>query len=277
MMQTLAPGVARIALRSPTLPPATHTNCYLVGEAALSVFDPASPWEDERQRLIAALDEDGRPVERIVLTHHHHDHVAGAVALQEHLASRGQQVPIVAHELTASLLRRSVEVQQTLVDEQVLLCGDVPLRCVHTPGHAPGHLVFLEVQSGMVVAGDMVAGVGTILLLPGEGHLGDYLDSLARMRLLGAQVLLPSHGPMLEDADATLAYYIDHRNERSDQVRGALKNGDGTPMELVPLVYGELPIAVRPFAAMQLMSHLEWLRGRGEVVEVTPGSWRVVA
>src|SRR5690606_38154488 len=98
----VAPGVRVLAVRSPTLPPATHTNCYVAGTDRLTVFDPASPWPEEQARLAEALDAAGR-VERVVLTHHHPDHVSGTEALRRHLADLGHDVPVLAHPRTAAL------------------------------------------------------------------------------------------------------------------------------------------------------------------------------
>lgn len=273
-MEALAPGVARVAVRSPTLPPATHTNCYLVGHTALTVIDPASPWEDEQELLVRSIVASGLPVERILLTHHHVDHVSGASALQARLAAEGVAVPIAAHPVTAELLRGQIAVQELLHDGQVLACGGVELRCVHTPGHAPGHLVFHEPRSGMLVAGDMVAGVGTILLLPGEGELGAYLRSLRRMRTLGARALLPSHGPVLEPADAALAQYIAHREQRTAQVVVGLSAGEAEVMQLVAVVYPELDPALHGVAALQVLSHLHWLQAEERAEETSAGRWR---
>ena len=91
-------GIQTVPLRTPTLPPATHTNTYVVGQGQLSIFDPASPFPEEQRAPIAALDaRTNEVVTRIVLTHHHHDHIMGAHVLQETYRERGQRVPIVAH------------------------------------------------------------------------------------------------------------------------------------------------------------------------------------
>src|SRR5690348_13674934 len=99
----LPPGIAVVPVRTPTLPPATHTNTWLVGDGEIAVFDPASPWEDEQRLLARALDARiaaGERVVALVLTHHHADHVGGAMALAAHLeATTGARPPIVAHPI----------------------------------------------------------------------------------------------------------------------------------------------------------------------------------
>lgn len=247
----VAQGVRGFPVRSPTLPPATHTNVWILGHEELTVVDPASPWTEEQQALWQALEQLGRPIERILLTHHHHDHVSGAVDLQERCGA-----PIVAHPATVERVRFAAEpVEPGPLGE---------LELIHTPGHAPGHLVLLH-PSGACVAGDMVAGVGTIAIDPDDdGHLGTYLDSLQRVRRLGARWLLPAHGPVLDDPEAILEHYITHRHARTDQIRAALAHAD-RPIELAPHVYTELDPRFYPLAAVQIRTHLIWLQEQGEV------------
>lgn len=272
MGEVLPPGFDRVALRTPTLPPATHTNTWVVGHDRLTLFDPASPYADEQARLVAWLDEQavrGRTVERIVLTHHHHDHVAGARALQAVFEARGQHVPIAAHAITAELLADSLTVNEHL-DESVLDAGEVRLAPLFTPGHAPGHLVFLHRESGVMIAGDLVAGVGTILIDPRDGHLGTYLASLARARDERPSWLLPAHGDPLAEGVGVLDGYLAHRHARTEAIERALgRLGVARPGELVSEVYEGLPAAAHGLAALQIRSHLTWLveHGRAQAVE----------
>ncbi len=275
-LEPLADGIRVLALRTPTLLPATHTNCYVVGRTGLTVIEPASPWPDEQDRLVEALEADGARVERILLTHHHPDHVGGALALRDALAARGHAAPIVAHATTRDLLVGSVVVDEVISDGDVLRCGGVGLHTLHTPGHAPGHVVLHDRASGAVVAGDMVAGVGTILIDPFEGDLGHYLDSLERMRGLGASLLLPAHGDAIVHADAMLGFYIAHRHQRSTQIQEALRTlGEVDALAIARQVYGaELPEAALPLASIQVTAHLLWLAKYGRAGGQVGGLWR---
>ncbi|HET9483429.1 MAG TPA: MBL fold metallo-hydrolase, partial [Xanthomonadales bacterium] len=241
----VAPGIRVLALRTPTLPPAAHTNVYLVGPEAgpVAVVDPGSPYPDQQAILDAILSE--LPIERVLLTHHHGDHTGGAAAL----AARWN-VPIAAHARTAARLGERVRVDEILDD------GDSVngATCVYTPGHADGHLVF-EVGEASI-AGDMVAGVGTILIDPDEGDMAQYLASLERMRSRAPTMLLPAHGPAIRDGHAKLTEYLAHRRMREQRVIDALAGAPKTIDALLETVYADTPRMLWGLAERSLLAHL---------------------
>jgi ribonuclease/clavin/mitogillin len=278
LVGTIAPGISVCPLRTPTLPPATHTNCYLIGTRELVIVDPGSPYPDEQHKLDAAVaqlcDRGGR-VAAVWLTHHHRDHVAGAVAL-----ARRWSVPIACHPATAALLSGQVPVAASLEDGQrLVLAGDPPrrLRVIHTPGHAPGHCCFVEEHSGIVIAGDMVAAHGTIVIDPDDGDMRDYLASLRLLVGNAPRLLLPAHGGSIAAVQSTLAHYIEHRLWREGRVIDALAElGPGPAAGLVSRVYDDVPTALHKLAERSLLAHLVKLAAEGRVVEHERG-WELTA
>lgn len=266
----LAEHVRVLALESPTLPPSTHTNCVFVGAERFIIVDPGSARPGELEVLFAGIDERrgaGAEFRAIVLTHHHPDHVCGVAAVLE----RYPDVEVWAHALNVGLVEQDYgfEISRTLDDLEVIEVDPAhTLECVFTPGHAPGHLAFLHKESGVLIAGDLIASQGTILVKPPRGHMGDYMQSLARVRDMAPALLIPAHGGAIEDSVGKLTEYIAHRSAREEQVFDALsaRAGEWTePMELVPTVYAELPQEVWMFAAMSLAAHLEHLSELGRI------------
>ncbi len=266
----LRPGVLLFPLAAATLPPASHTNAFLLGHGECVLVDPGSPFEEENARLLAALDVArrrlGRRVAAIWLTHHHPDHVGGVERLRAALG-----VPVAAHPATADRLApRGIAVDRALAGgEEIELTGEsaMRLRLHHTPGHARGHLAIEIAGTGDLVGGDLLAGFGTIVIDPPEGDMDDYLASLDRMRALGFRTIFPSHGAPLLDVDARLAEYVAHRLGREEQVLAAWRRGLREPAALVPEIYPEVPPAVHPLAERQVVAHLDRLRRLGRLAD----------
>lgn len=269
------PWLRRFPVRTPTLLPATHTNVYVIGQGPLLVVDPASPYPDEQERLsgyIAGLSAAGHRVAGILLTHHHYDHVAGAAVLQ-----RSLKLPLWAHEATAARLPPGLglQVDRLVIEGQDFPFGPAGLTALHTPGHAPGHICLLDRAGAGVVAGDMVASVGTIVVDPhDDGDMGLYLGSLRRLLGLGAQRLWPAHGTSVADGAALLDFYIRHRLQREALVVAALEAGAGTVAELTPRAYQDVPPALHGLAGRSLLAHLRKLQAEGRATE-SAEVWRL--
>jgi ribonuclease/clavin/mitogillin len=265
--------------RTPTLPPATHTNSYALGGREVALVEPATPYEDERRAWLEwarGLESGGRSIVAILLTHHHVDHVGGAAFFARELG-----VPVWAHEATEARVS-DVPIARRLADDEVIEL-DGPerraYRALHTPGHAPGHLCFHDEAEGVIVAGDMVASVGTILIDPVEGDMGEYLAQLDRLARLEANVALPAHGDPIDAPEALFRRYIEHRLMREAKVVAALSQPGVSPSSteaLVPIVYADTPPLIWPIARLSLEAHLLKLERDGRARRGAAG-WEITA
>lgn len=257
----MRPGVVLVPLRTPTLPPATHTNCYVVGGDEVIVIDPASPYEEEQAVLDGVLEK--RNVREIWLTHMHRDHVGGANHLRKKLG-----VKVVAHPVTARDLQGSVDVDRTFEEHERLELPGRPgwtLRVLHTPGHARGHVCVFEEKNGSLITGDLMAGFGTIVIDPPEGHMATYLDSLRRMKALAVTSLFPAHGPVMANAKGKIQEYVDHRLVREKNILAAWQRGRHEPGAIVKEVYTDVSPAMHALAERSVIAHLEKLREEGKI------------
>jgi len=269
-VRNVAPTIAMLPVRTPTLPPATHTNTFLIGTKEAVLIEPATPYREEQDAMVqwvqAARLRGIEPV-AMIATHHHPDHVGGAMALRERL-----QLPLWAHAMTAQRLDGIVEIDRSIQDgERIQLDGPTPtaLTALHTPGHAPGHLCFIDEATSIMIAGDMVASVGTIVVEPSDGDMLLYLESLRKMSAREPAGLLPAHGELIQDPQAILSFYIEHRLMRERKVLDALeaRGKASRPRHLVASAYDDTPKTLWPLALLSLEAHLIKLEREGRVLK----------
>jgi ribonuclease/clavin/mitogillin len=281
------PNYICFPVRTPTKPPATHTNCYLIySSSEILVIDPGSPYEDEQQALAGCVDgligvgrTGGKTVREIVLTHVHPDHVAGVNALNDHFEQKlGARVPVAAHRLTAESLKSQVVVDRYIEADEVLELNGEPsikLRALYTPGHARGHLCFYDERTGALLSGDNIVGFGSVLIDPPEGNMRDYLDSLERMRALpNLSVLFGGHGPAIANPYEKIDEYISHRLQREELILTAVREGAATPKEIVARVYTDVSVKAHSMAERAVLAHLEKLKADGLVSQGSDGGYR---
>jgi glyoxylase-like metal-dependent hydrolase (beta-lactamase superfamily II) len=254
-------GVHVVPLATATLPPATHTNAVVIGEEELLLFDPGPHSEAEQAALFEHLDHLlalGERLIAIVLTHSHPDHTGavGAVAAR-------YGAPVWAHAATAAQV--DFRVDRLLGDEERIEVPGDPgwrLRCLHTPGHDPGHLCFHEETTGTLLAGDLIANPGTIVVSPHYGgDMTDYLASLERLLPLEFRLLIPAHGAPLwgRECKPAIEDLMRHRRAREQKILDALRAGARTYEEILALAYADTPVEAWPLARHQIDAHLRRL------------------
>jgi glyoxylase-like metal-dependent hydrolase (beta-lactamase superfamily II) len=228
------------------------TNTWVLREPAgdaCVVVDPG-PLDEGHLNRVA---EHG-PVELIVLTHGHSDHAEGAARLRELTGA-----PVVARDpglcLGADPLRGDDKQQSAGVEWLTVL----------TPGHSSDSVCLVLPADRALLTGDTILGRGTTVVAHPDGRLGDYLDSLRRLRDLAdtdVDVLLPGHGPCLDAPLETLDYYLRHRQERLEQVRAAVADGAADAKDVVRQVYADVDPGLWPAAELSVRAQLEYLGGQ---------------
>jgi endoribonuclease LACTB2 len=259
-------GVVLHPMRTKPLPPATHTNAYLVGERELVLIDPGSDAPEELEQLFALIDQlaaVGRRLKMIVVTHHHSDHRAGADAVRTRY-----RVPVVGHPDAAKHLRLDVALKD---GEWIPLlpgeAGDWNLHVLHTPGHTRDGLCLLHRRTRSLFCGDLIpGGRGTVIIDPPDGDMAQYLASLSRLLEEPVEALFPAHGSPQGAAMKRTRALIDHRQKRERLVLAALKREPQELRALVERVYADTPPDLWPYAERSLLAHLLKLAAEGRAV-----------
>ncbi|WP_227135774.1 MBL fold metallo-hydrolase [Kosakonia radicincitans] len=182
-------------------------NCSLIWceqTQLAAVVDPGG----DAQRIIAEVDASGVTLTQVLLTHGHLDHVGAAAEVAQHY-----DVPIIGPEKNDEFWLQGLPAQSRMFglddcppltpdrwlnEGDTVTVGKVTLQVLHCPGHTPGHVVFLDAQSRLLVSGDVIfkGGVGRSDFP--QGNHAQLIDSIKRKLLpLGDDItFIPGHGPM---------------------------------------------------------------------------------
>jgi glyoxylase-like metal-dependent hydrolase (beta-lactamase superfamily II) len=248
-------------------------NTYVIAGREPALIDAATGSAPHVNAVEEALG--GHPLSRVLVTHGHSDHASGSSALAARWpGAEFMKMPWPERDEQYAVTWRAIH------DEDRVIAGDVTLRAVYTPGHAPDHLCFFEEASRTLFSGDLVI-QGRTVVIPASfgGSLVSYLDSLETVRALGPSRVLPAHGPEIRNLDALIDEYVAHRNRRESEILAALKSSASsqTPEQLVDEIYTGLPDPLRSAAAESVLSHLVKLRDEGRVRESDPdGCWALL-
>ncbi|MEV0577654.1 MULTISPECIES: MBL fold metallo-hydrolase [unclassified Streptomyces] len=235
------------------------TNTWIVAEPDSDlavVIDPGPLDETHLRAVIDTAERAGRRIALTLLTHGHPDHAEGAGRFAE---------------LTRTKVR-ALDPELRLGDEglgtgDVITTGGLEMYVVPTPGHTADSLSFHLPADRAVLTGDTILGRGTTLVAHPDGRLGDYLDSLRRLRSMtvddGVQTVLPGHGPVLDDAQGAVEFYLAHRANRLAQVETAVESGYLTSSQVVAHVYADVDRSLWPAAELSVRAQLDYLREHG--------------
>ncbi|MFC5204386.1 MBL fold metallo-hydrolase [Streptomyces kaempferi] len=219
------------------------------------------------------------PIDLVVNTHWHSDHVGGNALLQAQGATIAAGTP-EADAITrrdpgccgAEYLDQPVApytVNVPLDDGQVLQLGDTDWQAVRTPGHTPGHLALWQPEERILVVGDALSDydVGWVnLALDGPDAATTALTSLKRMADLDPRLILPSHGPIPTDPAAAFSAALRRAQRLIDDPAGTIWYGARRIFAFALMIRDGIPAdEVEPYLHARV-----WLTDAAHLLAVTP-------
>ena len=241
--------VWRIVAPNPSPLTGPGTNTYVVGADRPVVIDPGC---EDPGHLARILEVAGPGIDRILCTHSHPDHSPGAAWLRERTGARvyGQPAPDDGYQDPAYAPDAGI------AHGERIAAGEGVLQAIHTPGHASNHVCFLLEPAGLLFTGDHLMSGSTVIIIPPDGSMREYLESLRRLRELPLTTLVPGHGAVMPDALAEIDRVIGHRLAREAKLELALeRRGAATLDEVLAEVYDDVPAFLHGYARHSLLAH----------------------
>ena len=275
--EPLEPGIARLLADNPSPYTFTGTQTYLVGDAEVVVIDPGPDLPGHVEAIVAALG--GRRLVAIACTHTHRDHSPASRALA---AATGAPIVGCAPLAIDNVGPRAdasfdfdYAPDRVLGDGEAIEVGGKMLIAVATPGHTSNHLCFA--YGDALFTGDHVMGWSTTVVVPPDGDMGAYMQSLDRLRRRDDRIYYPAHGPAVTRPQQLVRGMIGHRMQRERQILKRLEAGDRTVGEIVAAAYPGLDLRLVLAAGGSVTAHLVDLERRGMVEKGEGDLWNAVS
>jgi glyoxylase-like metal-dependent hydrolase (beta-lactamase superfamily II) len=264
----------RLTVASPLPYTGGAVHAFLVHGAVPTLIDAPSDAPEFIGQVEAALADAGDgPLQQLLATHAHPDHVVGAAALAtRYPGCRRLKRPWPGRDELSGVT------WDEITGEPMLPAGDSRLWAIETPGHAPDHLCFFDIADGVMFAGDLVINGGTVTIpASAGGSLVQYLRSLRKVLELQPRRMLPSHGSDVDQPTSLLRGYISHRMLRERQILEVLAASGGVTADaIVERLYASVAVPLKRAARENVMAHLIKLEQDGQVC-VEEDTWRLVA
>jgi glyoxylase-like metal-dependent hydrolase (beta-lactamase superfamily II) len=242
------------------------TNTYIIGTGRQRLLvDTGEGKPSWIAALRDTLHKENATISKALITHWHHDHTGGIKQLLE--LSPDTKI----YKNTAE------EGQEEIKDGQVFSVEGAVLRAVFSPGHTEDHIALILEEEDAMFTGDNVLGQGTAVF----EDLLTYIKSLEKMKTMFKGRAYPGHGPVIRDGPATISEYIQHRQQREDQVIKVLKSDKHHPdqpckdkpdewasMEAVKIIYRDVPEDLHDAANRGVLQILHKLKAEGKIIEI---------
>ncbi|WP_426705855.1 MBL fold metallo-hydrolase [Corynebacterium auriscanis] len=265
-LRPVTPNVGVVLAPNPSYAALEGTNSWVIRgpeDRVSVVVDPGPQDEGHLNVLNTKATQDDGEIALVLLTHRHADHANGAQRFRQISGA-----PVRAFEKQYCIAADELEDGEIISFE-----GLTPtIEVVHTPGHTRDCVSFFIHSNGgdddsdveAILTGDTIAGRHTTMISETDGDLGEYLETLGKIKERGKDIsLLPGHGPDQPDVASIAERYIERRELRLQQVKEALQElgEDANVGEIVDYIYTDVDPVLRNAAAQSTRVTLRFLKG----------------
>ena len=264
-LEELEPGVARVLAHNPSAFTYYGTQTYVIGTQEVAVIDPGPDLPEHIDALVEAIG--GRKVAAILCTHTHRDHSPAARPLAERIDAPVIGCAPLALETVGPRADASFDgdyaPDRVLADGESIEVDGYPVTAVATPGHTSNHLCYA--YRGALMSGDHVMGWSTTVVVPPDGDMADYMESLDKLRQRDDRAYYPAHGPAVTNPQQYVRHLVGHRMQREKQILGLVRERTRGIADIVANAYPGLDPRLVPAAGGSVFAHLLDLERQGLV------------
>jgi glyoxylase-like metal-dependent hydrolase (beta-lactamase superfamily II) len=263
----ISPLIRRIVAENPSMFTFKGTGTYIVGKKGgpTAIIDPGPDLDSHIKDLKFHLR--GEKISHILITHNHIDHSPAARAIKEHFGA-----DIYGFD-PASVFKnakdddygidRRFKADHYLKDGDFIRTEDWTLEIIHTAGHISNHICFALAQEKALFCGDHVMGWSSSVVIPPDGDMEDYMQSLEKLLTRDEVIYYPTHGAPIEQPKEFTHQLLMHRKDRENEIIDILQENPLCLMQIVRCIYKDIPEHLHPVAAKSILAHLILLERQG--------------
>jgi glyoxylase-like metal-dependent hydrolase (beta-lactamase superfamily II) len=268
----LTPLIRRVVANNPGPFTFLGTGTYIIGNGdSVAVIDPGPDMDDHLQAILKATE--GERITHIFVTHNHLDHSPLAKPLQALTGAVTYGCPLngpLGSDSESDIRMEAGDDRGFVADVGVCDGGTFQgdgwtIEAIATPGHTSNHVCYALHEEKALFSGDHIMGWSTTVISPPDGDMGDYFDSLDRIKARGFSTLWPTHGPPITEPGPFIQAYIDHRRNREAQILAAIGQGLTRIKAMVPVLYKDVDPRLHPAAAHSVLAHTLHLVSEGRL------------
>lgn len=265
----ISPLIRRVIAENPGPFTYTGSGTYIIGKGNVAVIDPGPRREEHLRALLSAVE--GETVTHIFVTHTHNDHSPLARELKQATGAKTYAYGPYPSQADAdgSPMEEGHDTEfdpdVRLADGEIVQGDGWSIEAVHTPGHTSNHMCFALREEKTLFSGDHVMGWSTSVIVPPDGNMKAYFDSLEKLLTRDDEVFWPTHGPSINDPKTFVQSFITHRRAREDQILACLRDGYTKIKDMVPVMYVGVDKRLYGPAALSVSAHMIHMAETGRV------------
>jgi glyoxylase-like metal-dependent hydrolase (beta-lactamase superfamily II) len=271
-IEQVEPGIGRLLAHNPSAFTYYGTQSYLAGQREVAVIDPGPDLPEHLDALEGAIA--GRRVAAIMCTHTHRDHSPAARPLAERTGAPVVGCAPLSLETVGPRADASFDgnyaPDRVLQDGEAVEVDGTAIVAVATPGHTSNHLCFA--YGDALFSGDHVMGWSTTVVVPPDGDMAAYMQSLDKLRRREDRIYYPAHGPAVENPQQYVRHLVGHRMQREQQILKLVRERARDIPDIVANAYPGLDPRLVIAAGGSVLAHLVDLQRRG-LVEHQGETW----